>query len=120
MSTDRVIAELVAQDYSSASIASYLGMNPEYVRQRLRAMGLKAGRKTVSMLQPESYLLRSRLGMIITDLMEKELQPMVSMLTGLNRNELADAKTNPYNHDWKLSQIERTLATQGLTMKDIL
>jgi hypothetical protein len=45
---------------------------------------------------------------------------MVSMLTGLNRNELADAKTNPYNHDWKLSQIERTLATQGLTMKDIL
>ena len=108
-SSDCKIKVLAEADSSSRAIARKLGMNHRYVQQRLKALGIKAGssgdRPHLSDLTAK---LRIVLGDILTELANSRKN--ISELTGLNKREIHNAMNRPWQHDWTLSQIERTLA----------
>ena len=116
---------LVSDGYRTRDIADRLGMNEQVVRRKLLEFSLTPQQGTELMpfgMTQETYSLRAALGQIITDMINQDgfFQTNISEITGLNRNEIAKARNHPYSHDWKLSQIERTLRQGGTTLKDIL
>jgi hypothetical protein len=123
MTQDEQIKLLAEQGFRPPRIASMIGMNANVVRQKLKDMKIEPGfikqTKIPYGLTRQSYKLRAQLGQIITDLSTKYEQGAVSSLTGLNRREISHAMRHPYSHDWKLSQIERTLDCEGLSIHDI-
>lgn len=114
---------LISDGNTASEIANRLGMNEQVVRRKLVELGMGAPRATTRMpfgITRNSYSLRAALGMILTEMVEREVsQSEISEFTGLNRREIARAKDYPYSHDWKLSQIERTLQHEGKTLNDI-
>ena len=128
MNQDEQIRTLAEQGWVATTIAQVLGMSDVVVRRKLKEMGIDlAGlsHKTRNGLPygmtTESYGLRAILGDILVNLVMKHKEPpeVVSSLTGLHRREISHAMKAPYTHDWKLSQIERTLKCEGKSINDI-
>jgi hypothetical protein len=126
MTQDDQIRRLAEQGWLPQSISEILGMNVEVVRRKLREMEVEPGFSLQEQnglpygMTAKSFQIRAALGQILVDLMEKHEQPTVSSLTGLNRGEISRAIKWPYRHDWKLSQVERTLDCGDKALKEIV
>ena len=93
-------------------IAIILGRHPVAVR-RLLPVGYdpKPRQAAPYGLTEQTTVIRARLGGIIASMSEKGMsRERIGELTGLNKRESHRAERRPFNHDWTLSQIERTLA----------
>jgi hypothetical protein len=121
-SLDHKLRVLVADGFTVSECANKLGLNEQVTRRKLQELCLQPVRYSTRIpigLSNHSYRLRTELGCIVTDLLETRTERQVSEITGLNRREISRAKDRPYNHDWKLSQIERTLGCVGRNLDEI-
>ena len=121
---DDKIKVLVDMAYPTSYIASAVGMNQQVVARRIRELGLVPPSRSYSGwaygITTNSVPLRAMLASILVDMREAGmLQPDISAATGLNAREISKAAVAPYTHDWKLSQIERTLQQAGKTINAI-
>lgn len=123
MTQEDKIKSLVKANQSARQIADALGLNEMVVRRKIKAAGLELAKGTrfIPQLTNNSYKLRATLGFILVQLWEKfhDYEP-ISEITGLNRQEINRAKSRPFDHDWRLSQIERTLAYDEKQLKEVI
>ncbi len=125
MTQDERIRTLAEQGWLPVGIAQILGMNEHVVRRKLQELKIEPGfmhKKRDGLpygMTSNSYKLRAQLGQIVAGLMDKYEQPAVSSLTGLNRQEITHAMKHPFDHDWKLSQMERVFDCEGKSINDI-
>ena len=113
--------KLVADGLSVDNIARALGSNVQVVKRKLNEYGLSAPRENdrIYGLSTNTYIIRAELGAILTRMNEHMTYQEISVATGIIRSKITDAMTGPYNYDWTLSQMERTLAHEGKTIYDI-
>lgn len=112
---------LVADGLSVDNIARALGSNVQVVKRKLTEFGLSAPRENdrIYGLSNNTYLIRAELGAILTRMNEHMSYQEMSITTGIIRSKISEAMIGPYNYDWTLSQIERTLAHEGKTIYDL-
>lgn len=125
--SDPEVLALLNDGYDVSSVASRLGVSGIYVRKVISRHEAHYEPKTKSELFPygitnDSHAMRVRLGYILYNLFEKNDSKswITSRMTGLNRYELIAAMGRPWNHDWKISQIERVCQASGLPISDVL
>jgi len=121
---DGKIKALLDFKYPTSYIANAIGMNQQVVARRIRELGWTPNTEPYEGLAYGvtmcSLNLRAMLASILVDMREAGmLQPDISAATGLNAREIGKAAVAPYTHDWKLSQIERTLQQAGKTINAI-
>ena len=121
LSLDCKIRNLADGGWSPDNIARALGCNKVVVQRKLTSLGITASKEntTIYGLTASSYLIRAELGAIITRMNDTMSYEEISQATGLNRRQITHAMIGPYNYDWTLTQIERTLAHEGKTIYDI-
>ncbi len=116
--------DLVKQRVAAEDIATILGRHPVAVRRKLpKDYDPKPRLETPFGLTQDTDSLRARLGAIIATMTENGLsREQIGELTGLNKRESYRAERRPFDHDWKLSQVERTLAygTTGRSRIELL
>lgn len=110
-----LITKLIEERYTPEDIARILGRHPIAVR-RLLPKGYKPLKKLQSPygLTDKTNALRGRLAGILVEMSESGLtRSQIGEITGLNKHESCRAEKRPYDFDWSLSQIERTLKWKG-------
>lgn len=92
-------------------IAQRLGMHLNAVRRVLpQDYSHKAREANPYGLTEKSVPFRMFLASILFSMGERGYnRTQIASITGLNKHESCRAERNPFNHDWTLSQIERTL-----------
>lgn len=119
-----MLSNLVKQRVHPEDIAIILGRHPVAIRRLLPDDYNPKPRLSIPYgLTGATIAIRARLGGIIAKMTEDGLsRAEIGELTGLNARESHRAEQRPFNHDWTLSQIERTLeyADAGRTRLEIL
>ncbi|MAD95762.1 MAG: hypothetical protein CMB99_00305 [Flavobacteriaceae bacterium] len=107
-----MLSKLIADRVHPEDIAVILGRHPVAVRRKLpKGYNPKPRLDHPFGLTDNTNALRAKLGAIIATMSENGLtREQIGELTGLNKHESYRAERRPFSHDWKLSQIERTLA----------
>ena len=107
-----MLSTLIADRVHPEDIAKILGRHPVAVRRLLPERYRPKPRSATPFgLTDNTMALRAKLGLIIASMTENGIsREKIGELTGLNARESYRAERRPYNHDWTLSQIERTLA----------
>ena len=119
-----MLSKLIADRVHPEDIAVILGRHPVAVRRKLpKDYDPKPRLEAPFGLTQDTDSLRARLGAIIATMTENGLsREEIGELTGLNKRESHRAERRPFDHDWKLSQVERTLAygTTGRSRIELL
>lgn len=104
-----MLSKLIKERVHPEDIAVILGRHPVAVR-RLLPKDYKPKRRLAAPygLTDDTLPLRAMLGGIIASMNKSREE--IAEITGLNKRESHRAERRPFNHDWTLSQIERTLA----------
>ena len=113
--------KLVTEGYSVDNIARALGENKQVVKRKLSELNLSAPKTNTKIygLTNNTFIIRAQLGAILTHMNETMSYKEISIITGIIRSQITNAMTGPFDYDWTLSQIERTLAHEGKTIYDI-
>lgn len=123
MSIDDQITQLVNEGKTRSEIASELGRNYYVICRHINRLGLTPveGRGSApNSLSKRTVGLRMQLGALILEMRENKSANEISQITGLNRRELRRAEVRPWDHDWTLSQIERTLDYHDIELKELV
>lgn len=121
---DCKIAELVRLGRTAKEIAAILGRNQAVVSRDCQRLGITPVRIPTGELYgltDKSLPLRMDLAGCLVDIQQAGATPTeISEITGLTRRQIPAATSRPFNHDWTLTQIERTLTYFGKTLKDYI
>lgn len=106
-----MLERYLGQKLHPIDIANRLGMHVNALRRVLpKGYSHKPREALAYGITDKSYAFRIYLADILISLeMEGRSPTEISMLTGLNKHERYRASNAPFEHDWTLSQIERTL-----------
>ena len=107
--------DLIKERIAAEDIAVILGRHPVAIRRVLpKGYNPKPRMSRPYGLTENTDALRAKLGAIVSNMSEKGLtREQIGEITGLNLRESYRAERRPFNHDWTLSQIERTLTWAG-------
>jgi hypothetical protein len=127
-SSDRII-EAIKAGVSRKGIAQREGLNHRVASNIINDLIAKHGLTYVPKDDVHAYgttnetaLLRSALGGYLFDLRQQlgGDRAEVARLVGLNRRDQVRAEQRPFQHDWKVSEMERLAHATGITLKELL
>lgn len=116
-----LLTKLIEEKCAPEDIAHILGRHPVAIR-RLLPKGYKPLKRMQVPygLTTRTVPIRAKLASILIEMSEKGLtREQIGEITGLNKRQSYQAERRPYNFDWSLSQIERTLSWKGATFSDM-
>lgn len=102
---------LIRDKVHPLDISQILGLHINVVRRKLpKGYSPNDRLETPFGLTSSSISFRMWLANILIDMSDSGLsRQQISNITGLNKHESHRAERRPFNHDWTISQIERTL-----------
>lgn len=110
------VKRLVDEGRTASEICAILGVAPVSLRNILKEHNLRPSRvksfRTYG-LSDDSIQFRAKLAGLLNDMKTTMTYAEIAKATGLNTWQQKAATTRPYDYDWTLSQIERTLNYNG-------
>ncbi len=127
---DNLIIEAIKEGLSVKEIAARVGVEEDYAKKlraklaRQHGLTVTAGStpsQTYGMTE-DSMVMRGRLMNKLSNLVNIQgIHPVeVALMTGVTQTAQTENRVRPWTYDWKLSELERLAAVEGVSISELL